>query len=226
MLRRSLFALLFAIYSLGAATGVLTVDRCRTEGATLWCQATLNTVNPDREIFYQVSTPLAGTTVQMRSDLMTKTIAAATAAGVTITAADIDIGVHRKLVKIDPVAPSQYSFIAGNKVWTNMPAAATECFGQQHRLKVDLSLADQIRFIVQVGTSGFAGANFFVQWSTDESVWNTVGGAIPVDTTGTKVSAWLNIPETMQQDLFVRCMGQAGNGTLDPAINIIAFQIR
>ena len=111
----------------------------------------------------------------------------------------------------------------GSPAWTDQPAGLTELFGTTvGRLKADLTSAAQVRLIVSVATGGAAGAAIRAQYSTDQSSWNYLDGAtgpsVTVNTTGLKVSAWVNVTGAAKADVFIRVVGISGNGTRRPRV--------
>jgi hypothetical protein len=125
--------------------------------------------------------------------------------------------------------PYIVSLNTGNVTWTNMPAALTELFGNVHRRnKIDLTDADRIRLVVRVSTVGATNAVLFAQYSTDESAWNTLTtNQVAINgSAATKASAWEDIPGAAKTDIFVRIVGQNGDGAADPVLGTICLHYR
>jgi hypothetical protein len=124
--------------------------------------------------------------------------------------------------------PFNICFNDGNTVWTNMPLALTELFGLNHRrIKVDLSDVDKIRLSVRVSTVGSTNAVLFLQYSTDESAWSTLTSNLTLNgVASTRVSPWESIPAGAKGDVFIRVVGQGGDGVADPVLGNIYFTYR
>ncbi len=118
---------------------------------------------------------------------------------------------------------------SGNLTLTNMPLALTELASVVHRRAVmNFSEVGQIRMSIRVSTIGVSGSVLYAQYSTDESAWSTlVANTVSLFTTGTKVTAWENVPSGAKvSDVFVRIVGTGGNGTLDPIVGNIYLQTK
>lgn|SRR3990167_5142128 len=115
----------------------------------------------------------------------------------------------------------------GNQTWTNMPSILTEFLGTVHRrMKFSFIDVDFIRLVARISTAGFAGSLIFAQYSTDESIWNTLTSSIAIDSTGTKVTSFNVMPVSAKGDVFIRLVGQGGNGTIDPIIGSVSLEFR
>ena len=90
--------------------------------------------------------------------------------------------------------------------------------------------AAQVRLIVSVVTGGAAGAAIRAQYSTDGSSWNYLDGAsgpsVNVNTTGLKVSAWVNVTGAAMADVFIGVVGISGNGNADTAFANVLLQVK
>ena len=128
----------------------------------------------------------------------------------------------------DHVFPPMSHVLNGTNItWTNMPLAAQELLNVVHRrIKLDLTNVAQVRFACRVSTVGVAAAVLYLEYSTDESVWNRLTANIAINTTGTKVTAWENIPAGAKADVVVRIMGSGGDGAADPIFGLMALQVR
>jgi len=130
--------------------------------------------------------------------------------------------------------PEDITFLAvgANVAWTNQPAALTEFLGAtRNRTKYDLTNATQVRLIVNVMVAGATTpAKIRAQYSTDLSTWYYLDGAsgpsVDINTTGLKVSAWVNLAAGAKADVYLRIVGIDGNGAADPAFGNIALQVK
>ena len=125
-------------------------------------------------------------------------------------------------------ATSMLMLNSGNVTWTNMPTAATELFGNVHRrAKVHLVDVDQVRLVARVSTAGATNAVIRAQYSTDESAWNTLTTDLGINgTASTRASAWQACPAGAKGEVFVRVMGQSGDGAFDPVLGNIYLEYR
>lgn len=122
--------------------------------------------------------------------------------------------------------------------WTSMPAALTEFRGQTAtRIKADLAQYRRFRVMARTtGTAGPAGAVIGVQYSTDESSWAWLDdGGSPVAGTNaaavdaintTSVTTWTDLATAAKGDVFLRVVGQNGNGAISPTFGIIALEVQ
>lgn len=118
--------------------------------------------------------------------------------------------------------------IVGSSVtWTNMPSAATEFIGNP-RTKYDLTHADEVRLVACTGgTAPVAGATLKIQYSTDESAWSDLTTELAVNgTVGTKAGTWQAVAAGAKSDVFLRILGEGGNGTVDPQFRSVHLQVR
>ncbi len=122
------------------------------------------------------------------------------------------------------VAPSG----ATPAAWTNQPVAVTELFAfTRNRTKMELTSANQSRFLVNVAVAGSAASTLRVQYSTDQTTWTDVPGAsVATNTTGLKVSTFTAVPAGAKQDVFLRVVGQGGDGAADPSYGGVALQLK
>jgi hypothetical protein len=119
----------------------------------------------------------------------------------------------------------------GNPGWTNQPAALTELFGNTiGRNKADFSASAQVRLLCDVAQAGAATAAIRVQYSTDQASWNYLDGgtgpSVNINTTGLKVSSWVNLAAGAKADVFLRAVGVNGDGTADPGFSNIILQVK
>ena len=124
--------------------------------------------------------------------------------------------------------------------WAAQPSALTEFLGaMRHRLKFDLSACtaqaglskfNQARLLVNVTTAGFTKAGARVQYSAQGLVWyyldDSSGPSVGINTTGLKVSSWVNLCDRAKADVFLRLVGIDGDGVANPAFGLIAVQVR
>jgi hypothetical protein len=108
-----------------------------------------------------------------------------------------------------------------------MPAALTELLGTaDRRVRVDLTDCDKCRLTTRVVTVGAAAAVLKVQYSTDEAAWADLTPAVAVNTTGAKATAWAAVPAGARGDVFLRVVGQSGDGAADPVFGQILLEAR
>jgi hypothetical protein len=136
-----------------------------------------------------------------------------------------------------PAAPANLTLLSenwgsfGNPAWTNQPPALTELFGSTiGRNKADLTASAQVRLLCDVAQAGAATAAIRVQYSTDQASWNYLDGAtgpsVNLNTTGLKVSSWVNLAAGAKADVFLRVVGVNGDGTADPGFANILLQVK
>jgi hypothetical protein len=119
----------------------------------------------------------------------------------------------------------------GSPSWTNQPAALTELFGTTiGRLKANLTASAQVRLLANVAQAGAATAALRVQYSTDQASWNSLDGstgpAVNINTTGLKVSSWVDLVAGANADVFLRVVGINGDGTADPDFGNMVLQVK
>lgn len=128
--------------------------------------------------------------------------------------------------------PFNMTFIAGLITQTNAPSAVSEFQPGTRRLYLDLTQATEFRTIAAVNNPGSAGTVFRFQYATP-----TVGGFvefvtdltlvnIPIDSTGTKRTGWVLLPDTAKDDVLLRMVTQGGDGVADPQFAMATFQYR
>jgi hypothetical protein len=131
-----------------------------------------------------------------------------------------------------PRGPEDVTFVApsGNSLsgWSDQPSATTELYGfNRNRVKQDLTGALQARYITNVGVAGGSSSQLRVQYSTDQTTWiDLPGTAVSTSTTGLKVSTFTDLPAGAKQDVFLRVVGQGGNGFSDPSYGTMTLQIK
>lgn len=127
---------------------------------------------------------------------------------------------------------------AADGIWTNQPAAKTELFGNaDRRIKVDLRHFHSARLITNVEAAGVAGSFLAVEYSTNEVAWaglmtGTLNPRTAIDAVGTIAYDWdganyaLAAGAKSGGDVFLRVVGDDGNGVVDPEFGLIALQLR
>lgn len=113
--------------------------------------------------------------------------------------------------------------------WTNMPAAVARL--NQSIVALDLTFAQQIRFVTNVVVAGFSTARVGAQYSLDGSTnWRFFDGAtgpnVLISTTGPKQSSWANLEDAAKGPVFISVGGQGGNGTIDPQFGLTFLEVR
>ncbi len=126
--------------------------------------------------------------------------------------------------------PVSITFNAAEQQWRDLPLALTEFNAKTNRrIKADLSNMIQARFIVNVETAGFSTSTLAVQYSTDQVSWffldGSSGPSVPANTTGLKISSFIDIVQVAKTDVFLRVIGRGGNGIIDPAFGTIVLDI-
>ena len=115
--------------------------------------------------------------------------------------------------------------------WKAQPAALTEFLGaMRHRLKFGLLKFSQARLLVNVTAAGATYAKARVQYSTTGLTWYYLDGlaspSVGINTTGLKVSTWIDLCDGAKADVFLRLVGIDSDGVTHPAFGLIAVQVR
>ncbi len=122
--------------------------------------------------------------------------------------------------------------------WTNMPLALTEFNGVAiHRTQIDLSDMTQWRLFDTTTTAlPPVTCSIGAQYSTDNGVtWRALdNGTIgrisnsrnSCDLAGDFITAWSPLNSTAIADVFIRVVGQGGDGAIDPPFGHIQLQFR
>ena len=75
-----------------------------------------------------------------------------------------------------------------------------------------------------------AGAEFRLQYSTDQVSWNYLDGAtgpsVNISTAGLQVSAYISIVNAAKADVYIRLVGVNGDGSRDPEFGKVDLQVR
>jgi hypothetical protein len=120
-------------------------------------------------------------------------------------------------------------------IWTNMPLLPTTWLHQTSgtltgdaTFIVDLTEYKEFRFFFSKQVAGAAPSNLVIQYSFDNSTWQTTPLVTLAVGTGTGVrdSNWTSIPEVARTFIYIRLVGTGGNGTADPRFSppIILFR--
>lgn len=120
---------------------------------------------------------------------------------------------------------------AGDRTWTNMPAAKTGVFGNttdRYVRRLDLTDARQVRFTFAIATGGVAGADLLLRYSTDNITYTDMTGTLTTfgASTGIFDSGWDDLDAGAKAGVYVRPYGQDGNGAADPVIDWLAAMFR
>jgi len=115
--------------------------------------------------------------------------------------------------------------------WKVQPAALAEFLGAiRHRLKFDLLKFSQARLLVNVTAAGYTNAKARVQYSTTQLIWYYLDGlaspSVNINTTGLKVSSWIDLADGAKADVYLRLVGINGDAVAIPAFGLIAVQVR
>jgi len=114
-------------------------------------------------------------------------------------------------------------------IWTNMPAAETELFGETgNRARADLSRFTEVRTVVSVITAGYSGAGIGAMYHPGTSWTALVSSfnAAVIDATGVKVGIWVAIPAGALDNVSLRAVGYSGDGIVDPAFGYVGLEFR
>jgi len=137
------------------------------------------------------------------------------------------------VIDIDVISYARTTTTEVTSQWTNMPAATTELFDSTFtRFRLDTTNASQYRIWVYQQVAGAAGADFNLQYSTDNgSTWNAcdTGGAGELDVgtgTGYKYGNFADLVSGAKGDYLFRIVGKQGNGTADPSWRQIHVQFK
>jgi hypothetical protein len=137
-----------------------------------------------------------------------------------------------------PGAPAAASLMAWHVpladfvTWANMPAVVTELGGVSHwRTLVDLTDMTEVRLIVSVVTAGTAGALLRGQYSSDGGAsWHDLAAAgEPEASLAAAVVAssnWQALAAGATEPVFLRVVGEGGDGAADPVVANVALQFR
>jgi hypothetical protein len=125
------------------------------------------------------------------------------------------------------IAFREFTIAASGWAWANQPLALTEIGGgTDFRSKADLTQFTQVRHVMRIPIAGAAAAVMRIQYSLDETSWFDLTPNSAINTPGTKVSAWTDIPANAKADVTIRIVGEGGNGTADPRMGTIVLQAK
>jgi len=116
--------------------------------------------------------------------------------------------------------------------WRNMPSAIAELFDNtSSRNKLDLTYATHYRIVVNQTVAGYTDATFNLQYSTDDNTYlvaDTAGaGECSVGAgVGVKLGSWAALVGGANADVWIRIVGESGNGTVDPRFRQIRIQFK
>ena len=120
-------------------------------------------------------------------------------------------------------------------VWTNMPSLTTTWLHQTSgtltgdaTFIVDLTEYTQYRFFFSKQVAGSNASNLLIQYSFDNSTWESVPFAVLEVGTGVGIrdSGWTSIVVAARTFIYIRLTGIGGNGIADPRFSppIILFR--
>jgi hypothetical protein len=120
-------------------------------------------------------------------------------------------------------------------IWTNMPLLPTTWLHQTSgtltgdaTFIVDLTEYKEFRFFFSRQAAGAAPSQLLIQYSFNNSTWETTPLVTLAVGTGTGVrdSNWTSIPVAARTFIYIRLVGGGGNGTADPRFSppIILFR--
>lgn len=131
--------------------------------------------------------------------------------------------------------PLIYDSPAGSITWASMPQALTEFNNATRtRMKADLTGRTQARALVLcvTGNNSVNTPVLGVQYSLDQSAWNflddSAGPVVSVATGGgiLVVSNYVTLAANAKADVFLRVIGQGGNGSSGTVIVNMALQVK
>ncbi len=119
-------------------------------------------------------------------------------------------------------------FLPMDTVWTDMPAADTEFKGSNiRRTRIDMTGSNTIRLGMSLNSGVSTGATIRVQYSTDLTTWTDMGTSITSAVQGLQVAtSWATVPAGAKADVFLRLMGQGGDGVADPGFLQVFVQVK
>lgn len=101
-----------------------------------------------------------------------------------------------------------------------------------NRVKFDGTYFSQARLVARVNglSPSTNDPRLYLQWSTDESSWTTLGTgtgtqAISMSTVGTKATDWINLPSGAKADVFWRVAQIGGDAAADPFIGNMSMEL-
>lgn len=130
---------------------------------------------------------------------------------------------------------TEFALVATALTFTNMPSGAQEIAAGttgRYRTKVDLTNFTSIRCCASVSVVGATNAGFYLEYSTDQSSWTTIGSgsggdiARIGDAIGASVSDWISLPSGAKADVWLRAIGVAGDGAADPVVGRVTAQVK
>lgn len=115
-------------------------------------------------------------------------------------------------------------------VWTNMPLALTEMFGDTRlRTAMDLTNFTEFRVVANLTVAGAAGAVIYPRFDAGAGFLEMGAGALgrlTIDSTGVLTGNWATMDTNGKADVELQMVGSGGDGAADPAFGIIQLQFR
>lgn len=112
-----------------------------------------------------------------------------------------------------------------------LPLAETEYEGFRYRALVDLTIARQVRLIVNTSGNGQSGSVMRLKWCATENgtyaeFQATNQPTVPVHAIGLHDSGWIDVPSAARAEVFVYVAVAGGTGSGGPIIGRIEMQLR
>lgn len=119
-------------------------------------------------------------------------------------------------------------------VWTNMPAGKTTwlhatsgTLTHDATQQADLTGTSQARLACAVQVAGSGATTLLaVEYSTDGSNWSALLSLTIGSSTGLKATAWTAVPAGAKDEVYLRLVGQNGNGVADPRFSPVVMEVR
>jgi len=116
-----------------------------------------------------------------------------------------------------------------NLTLTNQ-ANAEQYLGNSTRNQVRVNLAAYLQArltcIVLTASASVNTPRLYIQYSTDGVNWLGTVPTISMSTTGTKETAWFDLPAGALTNVWVRVAQHGGDGAADPALGLVSIQLR
>lgn len=116
-----------------------------------------------------------------------------------------------------------------NLTLTNQ-ANAEQYLGNSIRNQVKVNLAGYLQArltcIVMTQSASVNSPRLYIQYSTDGTTWLGSSPTISMSTTGTKETAWFDLPAGALGNVWVRVAQHGGDGAADPALGLVSIQLR
>lgn len=119
-------------------------------------------------------------------------------------------------------------------IWSNMPAGITTWLHTTSAsltgdatYVTDFTEYTECRLFTSLQVAGAGTTTLIkVQYSTDNSTWVDLVSLTIGNTTGAKDTGWQSIPEASRTFIYIRLVGQNGNGAADPRFSPPILLIR